>query len=107
MKVKLLKKARRRFEITHMPKGFTAFGNRYEYNLYRLTDSTNEFYERYAQLGRKDGNTQFQKDEFIFETESECIYYLKQCILNRLRSEGHRGCKDRSMKNAHKKVWYI
>ena len=106
MKVKLLKKARRRFEITHMPKGFTAWGDRYEYNLYKLTDSTNEFYERYAQLGRKDGNTQFQKDEFIFETESECMAYLKQCILNRLRSEGHLGRKDKHMEKLHTKVWY-
>lgn len=106
MKVKLLKKVRRRFEITHMPKGFTAFGDRYEYNLYKLTDSTCEFYERYAQLGRKDGNTQFQKDEFIFETESECIAYLKQCILNRLRSEGHLGRKDKHMEKLHTKVWY-
>jgi hypothetical protein len=106
MKVKLLKKARRRFESTHMPKGFTAFGNRYEYNLYRLTDSTNEFYERYAQLGRKDSARQFSNDEHIFETESECMAYLKQCILDRLRSEGHRGIKDFYMEKAHTKVWY-
>lgn len=106
MKVKLLKKVRRRFEIIHMPKGFSSCGDIYEYNLYRLTDSTNEFYERYAQLGRKEGNMQFQKDELIFETESECIYYLKQCILSRLRGEGHRGKKDHDMKNAHTKVWY-
>jgi len=106
MKVKLLKKAKRRFEIIHMPKGFTAFGNRYEYNLYRLTDSTNQFYERYAQLGRKDSAKQFSKDEHIFETESECIYYLKQCILNRLRSEGHCGIKDFHMEKAHTKVYF-
>jgi hypothetical protein len=49
---------------------------------------------------------QFQKDELIFETENECVYYLKQCILNRLRSEGHRGCKDHVMKNAQNKIWY-
>lgn len=107
MKTKLLKKSRKRFEIIHMPNGFTSWGNRYEYNLYRLTDSTNEWYERYAQLGRKDGNRQFQDDEFIFETESECIYYLKQCILSRLRGEGHAGRKDAWMKKQHKKVWHI
>jgi hypothetical protein len=107
MKTKLLKKSRKRFEIIHMPKGFTSCGNRYEYNLYKLTDSTNEWYERYAQLGRKDDNIQFQKDEFIFETESECIYYLKQCILNRLRGEGHLGRKDVWMKKKHKKVWHL
>ena len=107
MKTKLLKKSRKRFEIIHMPKGFTSWGNRYEYNLYKLTDSTNEWYERYAQLGRKDDNIQFQKDEFIFETESECIYYLKQCILNRLRGEGHLGRKDVWMEKKHKKVWHL
>lgn len=107
MKTKLLKKVRKRFDIIHMPEGFTSFGSRYEYNLYRLTDSTSEFYERYAQLGRKDSNIQFQKDEFIFQTESECIAYLKQCILDRLRSEGHRGIKDYHMKKSHKKVWYV
>lgn len=106
MKTRLLRKVRRRFEIIHMPKGFSSCGERYEYNLYRLTDSKNTFYERYAQLGRKDGDTQFQKDEFIFETESECIYYLKQFILSRLRGEGHLGKKDHDMKNAHFKVWY-
>lgn len=106
MKVKLLKKARKRFEIVHMPTGFTQFGDRYEYNLYRLTDSQNEFYDRYAQLGRVDKPTQFQKDEYIFETEKECLEYLKRCIINRLRSEGHIGRKDRIMKEKHNKVWY-
>jgi hypothetical protein len=107
MKTKLLKKVRKRFDIIHMPKGFTSCGERFEYNLYRLTDSTNQWYERYSQLGRKDSNIQFQKDEFIFQTESECIYHLKQCILDRLRSEGHLGRKDNHMKKSHKKVWYI
>jgi hypothetical protein len=106
MKTKLLKKVRKRFEIVHMPKGFTSCGERFEYNLYRLTDSNSQWYERYSQLGRKDSDIQFQKDEFIFQTESECIDYLRQCILDRLRSEGHRGCKDHSMEKAHKKVWY-
>ena len=106
MKTKLLKKVRKRFDIIWMPNGCTLFGDRYEYNLFRLTDSTNQFYERYAQLGRKDGDKQFQKDELIFETSNECIYYLKQCILNRLRSEGHLGRKDRVMNNSHIKVWY-
>jgi hypothetical protein len=106
MKVKLLKKARKRFEIIHMPNGFTSFGDRYEYNLFVLKDSTNIYYERSAQLGRKEGPQQYQKDEFIFQTEAECIYYLKKCILYRLRTEGHLGRKDNYMKKQHKKVWY-
>lgn len=107
MKIKLLKKVRKRFKITHMPMGFTSCGERYEYNLFKLTDSTNEYWERYAQLGRKPGKQQFKKDPFIFETEKECIDYLKGEILEKLRGEGYTGRKDAHMKQAHKKVWYI
>jgi hypothetical protein len=106
MKTKLLKKVRKRFDIIWMPNGFTSFGERYEYNLYKLTDSNNSFYERFAQLRHKDGNRQFCKDGHIFQTKEECINHLKQCILNRLRSEGHLGRKDRDMNNSHIKVWY-
>ena len=106
MKVKLLKKARKRFEIFHMPKGFVSCGERYEYNLFKLTDSTNSFYEPCAQLGRRDGDIQYAPDHRIFETENECIHYLKQCILNMLRSEGHRGIKDQNLNKSHFKVWY-
>jgi hypothetical protein len=107
MKTKLLKKARKRFEIIHLPNGFTAFGTRYEYNLYKLTDSNNSWYERYAQLGRKDSDMQFPKDEFIFETEDECVNHLKKCIINILRKEGHLGRKDNFMVKSHKKIWHI
>lgn len=106
MKTKLLKKVRKRFEITHMPKGFSSCGERYEYNLFKLTDSTNSFYELCAQLGRKDSNIQYAPDHRIFETENECIYYLKQCIINRLRGEGYRGRKDYNLSKSHTKVWY-
>lgn len=106
MKVKLLKKVRKRFEITHMPNGFTENGERYEYNLYKLTDSTNLWYERFAQLGKKPEGPQFSTIGFIFETQSECVYCLKKFILNKLRSEGHLGRKDNYMKKQHKKVWY-
>lgn len=107
MKAKLLKKVRKRFEIIHMPAGFTSYGDRYEYNLYKLTDSTNSFYEQFAQLGRKAGDRQFLSDQFIFETENECVHLLKKCIIDRLRSEGYRGKKDYHIKNQHKKVWHI
>ena len=106
MKARLLKKTRKRFQIIHMPLGFTAFGERYEYNLFKLTDSRNEYWDQYAQLGKKPGEQQFQKDEFIFETEKECIDYLKSEIIERLREEGHTGRKDIHMKQAHKKVWF-
>ena len=106
MKVKLLKKVRKRFQIVHMPLGFTAFGERFEYNLFKLTDSNNEYWDRYAQYGRKLGNMQFQKDPFIFETEKECINYLKSEIIAKLRREGYTGRKDTQMNRAHKKVWF-
>ena len=106
MKTRLLKKVRRRFEIIHMPLGFTSFGERYEYNLFKLTDSTNEYWERYAQWGRKPGKIQFTKDHLIFETDKECIDHLKAEIIERLRGEGHLGRRDHRMKENHKKVWY-
>lgn len=106
MKTRLLKKVRKRFEIIHMPKGFVECGKRYEYNLFKLTDSTNSWYERYAQLGYRSGELQFCEDHDILHTETECIHRLQRRIIDRLRSEGHRGRKDRVIKNAHFKVWY-
>jgi hypothetical protein len=107
MKTKLLRKVRKRFEILHLPKGFTSCGERYEYNLFKLTDSTNEYYERFAEL--KVGNSkekQFCHDEQIFYTEKECIDYLKSLIILRLKKEGYQGVKDKKMEAAIKKVWH-
>jgi hypothetical protein len=108
MKTKLLKKVRKRFEIFHLPKGFTSFGNRYKYNLFKLTDSTNKFYEHYAQL-KFDGSKekQFCYSAQIFNSEKECINYLKSEIIYRLRKEGNRGAKDKKIENSEKKVWHI
>jgi hypothetical protein len=106
MKTKLLKKTRKRFEIIHMPKGFTSCGIRYEFNLFRLTDSTNDWYERYSQLGKEDCKTQFCIPNHIFKTEKECIEHLQKMIISRLRDEGHLSRKDYVIKKLHKKVWY-
>lgn len=106
MKAKLLKKVRKRFEIIHMPNGFTFLNDIYEYNLFKLTDSKNDYRSLYVQFGRKPGEKQFQKDDLIFETEKECIDYLKDQILWILRGEGYKGVRDVKMKQAHKKVWY-
>lgn len=106
MKARLLKKTRKRFQIVHMPLGFTAFGSRYEYNLFKLTDSTNQYWYRYVQCGRKPGERQFNQDQLIFETEKECVDQLKTEIIEKLREEGHTGRKDTHMKQAHKKVWF-
>jgi hypothetical protein len=108
MKTKLLKKVRKRFEIVHMPKGFESSGDIYEFNLFKLNDSTNPYYERYAQLKRKpDVSRQFCDKLNIYETEKECIEHLKRCIISRLRSEGHRGVRDKKLSKTHKKVWHV
>lgn len=107
MKVKLLKKIRKRFQITHMPNGFFFDGRRYEYNLFKLTDSTNEYYGSFSQCGRKEGTPQFTELHKIFETEKECINYLKSLIIRKLREEGYKGRKDNQLNMPHKKVWWV
>lgn len=107
MKTRLLKKTRKRFEIHHLPNGEVGpFGERYEYNLFKLTDSTNQYFERYTQLKSKEGVKQFCPLEQIFDTEDKCINYLTGLIISRLRSEGHRGRKDRNISSAQTKKWY-
>jgi hypothetical protein len=108
MKVKLLKKVRRRFTITHLPNGYVGgvyYGNHYNYNLYLLKDNENSYYERFAQLGRKP-NKQYCEDSAIFNTEQDCIEHLKKDIIERLRMEGYRGRKDNQINKQHKKVWH-
>jgi hypothetical protein len=107
MKVRLLKKARKRFDIIHMPEGFTYSGSVYDYNLFKLVDHTNQFFEVYTQLGPTNSVVQFCDKSRIFETEAECINYLKDVILHRLRSEGYRGTKDDKRKRKHRKVWHV
>lgn len=102
MKVKLLKKVRKRFSIIHYPKGLVSCGEHFDYNLFKLTDDTNEYFEKYAQLG---DIKELKYSEEVFETEKECIEYLKSIILQRLRKEGHLGVKDKKLRNNFKKVW--
>jgi hypothetical protein len=107
MKVKLLKKTRKRFAITHHPMGITQYNHRYHFNLFRLTDNYNEYFDCFTQLGRKETEIQFSSDDKIFETEGECINYLKSVIINILRYKGYRGKKDKIFKDKSKKVWYV
>ena len=112
MKVKLLKKVRKRFEIYHLPNGFTdSNGYKYKYNLYRLEDYKYGFlWDAYAQLGGKlvNNNDKFKNfTDDIFDTEQECIAYLKSRIISRLRQEGFRGRKEKNIEKKIKKVWYI
>lgn len=106
MKIKLLKKVKKRFQIIHLPNGFCSFGDTYNYNLFKLSDKkdTYKFRDEYAQLGR----ILNQKKQFvneIFDTEEDCIYYLKSLIIVRLKKEGFIGIKDKKRKLAEKKVW--
>ena len=107
MKIKLLKKVRKRFEIFHLPKGFVNRGEHYDYNLFKLIDNKNgSLYDVYAQLGK---NIKYHRQytAHIFDTEGECIAYLKQEIIERLRSEGHRQRKDKVIHMVQKKVWHV
>lgn len=107
MKTKLLKKVRKRFQITHHPKGLSLFGSIFDFNLFVLTDNTNSYYERTAQCGRDNTKEeQFCEPNRIFKTEKECIDYLKSLIIIRLRGEGFRGKKDSIIKSSVTKVWY-
>jgi hypothetical protein len=107
MKVKLLKKVRKRFEIFHLPKGLVDDGTHYDYNLFRLVDNNKSDFDwnfKYAQIGRKEGRNQWV--EQIFDTEEEGINYLKSVIIKRLKSEGHKQRKDKTIQIVQKKVWY-
>jgi hypothetical protein len=106
MKVKLLKKARKRFEIFHLPKGFILYGQHYNYNLFKLTDKENEYRSIYAELVC-DMSLAPRYTNNRFYTEADCINYLKFSIIEILRKEGHRGRKDKQINNQHKKVWHI
>jgi hypothetical protein len=109
MKVKLLKKVRKRFEIIHLPQGFVFEGDHYNCNLFKLVDNNKDicYKEIYVQLGRKPTGNQCCGNEEIFNTEIECINYLKFKIIRRLRSEGYRQRKDKTIEKVQKKVWYI
>lgn len=87
--------------------GITQCNHRYQFNLFRLIDNHNEYFQRFVQLKRKDTEIQFSSDDKIFETEGECINYLKSVIINILRNEGYRGKKDKIFKDKSKKVWYV
>ena len=103
MKTKLLKKVRKRFDITHYPKGIMICNTHYNYNLYVLTDKTNSFYQIYAELG----SNKFTGHKEIFTTEKQCIDYLKSVIIKRLIHEGYSKNRNNRLINKSKKVWYV
>lgn len=108
MKVKLLKKVRKRFEIFHLPNGKMYGDTHYNYNLFELVDNNGGYwpYDRYAQLGIKPGY-KFKFCESIFNTEKECIDYLRNNIIKILRSETYnQSSKSKRINNNKTKVWY-
>ena len=105
MKTKLLKQVRKRFEIFHLPNGFISDGTHFNYNLFKLIDNNHTFWDAYAQVKNKT-NQRFVYGKSIFDTETECINYLKQTIIKILRSEGHKQRKDKQI-TKQIKVWYI
>jgi hypothetical protein len=107
MRVKLLKKIRKRFEIYHLPEGKVIDGKHYDYNIFELVDNEDSYMHwhsnSYAQLGFKGEGKKWC--DAIFETEKECMDFLKNRILNitkkRYPSLGNK------RKNLDRiKVWY-
>jgi hypothetical protein len=106
MKTKLLKKVRKRFEILHLPKGVVFGKDYYDYNLFQLVDLEDDYYSSvYVQLGGKYNYNKFV--DVIFDTEKECIDYLKSRIIVRLKREGYKQRKNEIIRNSVKKIWSI
>lgn len=105
MKVKLLKKVRKRFEINHYPKGIVIYNEFNDYNLFELRDSNYPYITNYAQLHGDKKGKRFVDE--IFETEVECINYLKSRIIKRLKSEGYKQRKTSGILKSKIKVWYV
>jgi hypothetical protein len=107
MKTRLLKRVRKRFEIIHMPRGIVMFDEYFDYNLLVLVDHTRSLWNtrNYVQIGneRKKGR-KFCED--IVDTEIEGINFLKNIIIERLRSEASKPRKGGRIKTREIKVWY-
>jgi len=106
MKIKLLKKTRKRFQILHLPDGIiNNYGVHYNYNLYQLTDSKGFGIPDYAQLGKNELEER-QFASHIFETHKECVDYLKQIIINRVKMDNYdMGRKNKQINKKIIKVW--
>lgn len=105
MKVKLLKKVRKRFEIIHYPKGFYSCNEFYNYNVFRLNDKNDILITR--------GDVQYCKTitekkygSVYYFTEIECINYLKSKIVAILKSEGYASANRSRINKTSKKIWY-
>ena len=68
-------------------------------NHFWLIDSTNEHYTIKTYLRATPSGSQ------EFTTEKECIDYLKDRIIQRLKHEGYRSRKDNIVTKSYKQVW--
>ncbi len=98
MKVKLLKKVRKRFEICHYPKGITRHQIYYEGVFYTLYDN------KVGREYRASINTT-NISHFICASDYDCINALKQQIINILNSDGYPSKKRNEI--TVKKIWYV
>jgi hypothetical protein len=104
MKTKLLKKIRKRFSITHYPKGITLFGEYYNHDIFRLSDSEDSYYDRYCELKQAKDAQRFC--DIHGETEEECVDILKTCIIKKLNREYLSLGSKCNTRIQTKKVWY-
>lgn len=113
MKTKLLKKIRKQYQIIHHPNGVFGLGNKhYNFNIFALYDTTDVFgFSRKDSCQLKENpneEIQWEKPHKIFQTEQECINYLKDRIIKIMRHKyPSMSTKERNMKTkSNKKVWY-
>jgi hypothetical protein len=107
MNIKLLKKVRKRFSIHHCPNGVYIGFDHMDFNLFVLYDKESEYGTVYAQLHRKPNcGSQAVNNTEIFDTETDCINYLKSRIIRRLTNEGYGNARRNRVNNKSKKVWY-
>jgi len=100
MKAKLLKKVRRRFKIIHKPLGHQwNDGSVSGGNHFWLIDNTNEHFTVQAYVRNS------TKSVEEFSTEKECIDYLKEQIICRLKCEGYRSREGNIVTKSYKQVW--
>ena len=104
MKTRLLKKIRKRFVITHFPKGVVdSWGKHHDCNFFELKDNDNEFFALCVQCKIQP----YRYCNEVFDTEKECIDFLKNRIIERLRASGYRGRKDKIIKKSERKIWWV
>lgn len=106
MKAKLLIKVRKRFTITHYPKGIRLGNDFYDNNVFRLEDSRDSWADSFCELTFSGQNRQRFCDAQR-STEKECVEYLIGRIISRLRNEYPKLGSKGHNRIPSKKVWYL